>query len=92
MRPTVGARYRRMLLASGWVWNPACEWNEPAPMCGLTNELTGAGARRAQGTNSGHAFGILLAAVGVHVELTVRFCVFATFLDVMRHVWCKVGG
>ena len=38
----------------------------------LTNELTGAGARRAQGTNSGHKNAEGMAAVGVHVELTVR--------------------
>src|SRR5690606_16702150 len=39
---------------------------------GLTTELTGAGARRAQGTNSGHKNAEGMAAVGVHVELTVR--------------------
>ena len=38
----------------------------------LTNELTGAGARRAEGTNTGHENGEAMASVGVHVELTVR--------------------
>ena len=38
----------------------------------LTNELTGAGARRVQGTNMGHQNREAMAHVGVHVELTVR--------------------
>ena len=41
-------------------------------MKGLTNELTGAGARRVQGTNSGHKNAEGMAAVGVHVEHPVR--------------------
>ena len=38
----------------------------------LTPRLTGAGARSAQGTNTGHKNAEGMAAVGVHVELTVR--------------------
>lgn len=38
----------------------------------LTLRLTGAGARRAQGTNTGHENGEAMASVGVHVEPTVR--------------------
>ena len=44
---------------------------------GLTNELTGAGARRAEGTNTGHENGEAMASVGVHVEHTVRLGIFA---------------
>jgi hypothetical protein len=39
---------------------------------GLTPELTGAGARSAQGTNVGHENGEAMANVGVRVERFVR--------------------
>jgi hypothetical protein len=39
----------------------------------LTPRLTGAGARSAQGTNTGHENGEAMASVGVRVEPTVRF-------------------
>jgi len=39
---------------------------------GLTPRLTGAGARSAQGTNTGHENGGAMASVGVRVEPTVR--------------------
>ena len=39
---------------------------------GLTPRLTGAGARSAQGTNTGHENGEAMASVGVRVEPTVR--------------------
>jgi hypothetical protein len=35
---------------------------------GLTPELTGAGGRRPQGTNTGHENGEAMASVGVRVE------------------------
>jgi hypothetical protein len=38
----------------------------------LTPELTGAGARSAQGTNTGHENGEAMASVGVRVERFVR--------------------
>jgi hypothetical protein len=38
----------------------------------LTPKLTGAGARSAEGTNTGHENGEAMASVGVRVELTVR--------------------
>ena len=38
----------------------------------LTPRLTGAGARSAQGTNTGHKNGEAMASVGVRVEQTVR--------------------
>lgn len=41
-------------------------------MEGLTPRLTGAGARSAQGTNTGHENGEAMAGVGVRVEPTVR--------------------
>jgi len=44
----------------------------PAFECGLTPELTGAGARSAQGTNIGHENGEAMANVGVRVERFVR--------------------
>jgi len=39
---------------------------------GLTPRLTGAGARSAEGTNTGHENGEAMASVGVRVEPTVR--------------------
>ena len=39
---------------------------------GLTPRLTGAGARSAQGTNTGHKNGEAMASVGVRVEPPVR--------------------
>ena len=45
-----------------------CEYANRARPCGLTTELTGAGARRAQGTNTGHENGEAMASVGVRVE------------------------
>ncbi len=41
-------------------------------MEGLTPRLTGAGARSAEGTNTGHENGEAMASVGVRVEPTVR--------------------
>ena len=41
-------------------------------LCGLTPRLTGAGARSAEGTNTGHKNGQAMASVGVRVEPTVR--------------------
>ena len=41
-------------------------------MKGLTPRLTGAGARSAEGTNTGHENGEAMASVGVRVEPTVR--------------------
>jgi hypothetical protein len=41
-------------------------------ICGLTPRLTGAGARSAQGTNTGHQNAEGMASVGVRVEPTVR--------------------
>ena len=38
----------------------------------LTLKLTGAGARSAEGTNSGHKNAEGMPAVGVHVERSVR--------------------
>ena len=38
----------------------------------LTPRLTGAGARSAEGTNTGHKNGEAMASVGVRVEPTVR--------------------
>jgi hypothetical protein len=38
----------------------------------LTPRLTGAGARSAEGTNTGHENGEAMASVGVRVEPTVR--------------------
>jgi hypothetical protein len=38
----------------------------------LTPKLTGAGARSAQGTNTGHENGEAMASVGVRVERPVR--------------------
>jgi len=38
---------------------------------GLTPRLTGAGARSAEGTNTGHKNGEAMASVGVRVEPTV---------------------
>ena len=43
---------------------------------GLTPRLTGAGARRAEGTNTGHENGEAMASVGVRVEPTVRTWLF----------------
>jgi len=39
---------------------------------GLTPRLTGAGARSAEGTNTGHENGEAMASIGVRVEPTVR--------------------
>jgi hypothetical protein len=39
---------------------------------GLTPELTGAGARSAEGTNTGHKNGEAMASIGVRVERPVR--------------------
>ena len=41
-------------------------------LCGLTPRLTGAGARSAEGTNTGHENAEGMASVGVRVEPTVR--------------------
>lgn len=40
----------------------------------LTPQLTGTGARGAEGTNYGHENSEVMDSVGVHVELTVRHC------------------
>ena len=43
-----------------------------SPLSQLTPRLTGAGARSAEGTNTGHQNGEAMASVGVRVEPTVR--------------------
>jgi hypothetical protein len=51
---------------------PKLAWSSDIFMCGLTPRLTGAGARSAQGTNTGHKNGEAMASVGVRVEPPVR--------------------
>ena len=55
---------------------------------GITPRLTGAGARSAQGTNTGHQNREAMASVGVRVEPTVRLRSVGTVADGHR-TQCK---
>jgi hypothetical protein len=59
-------------------------------MRSLTPKLTGAGARSAQGTNTGHENGEAMASVGVRVERPVRrFSVHEIFSQTIERPFAR---
>ena len=59
---------------------------------GLTPRLTGAGARSAQGTNTGHENGEAMASIGVRVERPVRLGREGKSVDLLTHHTFKINS